>query len=95
MSFITLRGQHLDTDDPSMNKSTKQWNTVVDQQDSLAKRWDELEEKGSELEAGSTDAGPFWSGTDLKNCARTGSDSTGEHPNTRKRVIQGLISGWN
>ena len=27
------------------------WNTVVDQQDSLAKRWDELEEKGSELEA--------------------------------------------
>lgn len=34
-----------------MNKSTKQWNTVVDQQDSLAKRWDELEEKGSELEA--------------------------------------------
>ena len=46
-----MRGQHLDTDDPSMNKSTKQWNTVVDQQDSLAKRWDGLEEKGSELEA--------------------------------------------
>ena len=27
------------------------WNTVVDQQESLAKRWDEMEETGTELEA--------------------------------------------